>query len=377
MSQKSNVSGWVDYVYSEWFYCKGKKPPEPPRLIRESSEILVEKMRQALDDGQNEQVVRIVDRLKKLNGIGPLDNSKNCPDDSLEALVECAIALYKIGDTQEALKFLELARYARYASHWHYRAIILWLSGCFHWLSLLHVDDAIAQWEQAWELFSRYGAKDPDPNWYAKRAEKMRRAIDLSTHENILVAHTDVRLEDPLQPVRMVNSASSGRACLPRHTLELFSVFGKITAGNPAHLTEPHAAMAVDELFLEQARHRIISLKPGDKSINLVDGRGCFILKVSGNSMNNATPEPIANGDYVLIRAQLTAQQGDIVAAEIVGYDDRATLKRYSVVGGKILLQPESTDPAFQLPIIIQREFSKMDNSFHIRGIALAVLKRL
>lgn len=89
--------------------------------------------------------------------------------------------------------------------------------------------------------------------------------------------------------------------------------------------------------------------------------------------MNTASPEPILNGDYVLMCAQKTAESGDIVAAEIVGVDDRATLKRYKVESGKIVLLPESDDPAFQDPTSIRCEFRKPDDNFYIRGVALAV----
>jgi len=56
--------------------------------------------------------------------------------------------------------------------------------------------------------------------------------------------------------------------------------------------------------------------------------------------------------------------------------DNRATLKRYSMEAGKIVLEPESKDPAFQ-NIHWQHEFTNLDDDFHIRGIALAVLKRI
>ena len=96
--------------------------------------------------------------------------------------------------------------------------------------------------------------------------------------------------------------------------------------------------------------------------------------------MNRATPEYIEDGDHVVMREQRTAANGDIVAAEIVsgdGKDDRATLKRFMRVDGKIYLVPESSDPKFSERIDPLECFTKFDEGFYIRGVALAVLKPL
>ena len=97
--------------------------------------------------------------------------------------------------------------------------------------------------------------------------------------------------------------------------------------------------------------------------------------------MNLASPEIIENGDYVIMREQYTADNGDIVAALIVkdhGENERlATLKRYKRKDGKILLQPESDDPDFKKPVYIHREFDEKINEFQIRGVAIAVLKEI
>jgi hypothetical protein len=52
-------------------------------------------------------------------------------------------------------------------------------------------------------------------------------------------------------------------------------------------------------------------------------------------------------------------------------------LKRYKVQGDKILLIPESSDPKFQQPMYVDKMYSKLDEEFHIRGVALAVFKKL
>jgi len=60
-----------------------------------------------------------------------------------------------------------------------------------------------------------------------------------------------------------------------------------------------------------------------------------FMLRVRGDSMIDAG---ILDGDYVVARAQGTADKGDIVVAGLPG--EEATVKTYSRKGGKIVLTP-------------------------------------
>jgi len=133
--------------------------------------------------------------------------------------------------------------------------------------------------------------------------------------------------------------------------------------------------MEVDQVILEDKKYRIVSLLCGKQVVNLPCGQHHFVLHVRGNSMNQATPEPIDNGDYVILREQNTAESGDIVAVEIVGVDDRATLKRFKIESGKIFLVPESADLEFKKPMYLNHIFTKLDVDIYIRGVAVAVLK--
>ncbi len=87
-----------------------------------------------------------------------------------------------------------------------------------------------------------------------------------------------------------------------------------------------------------------------------------FILKASGNSMVNAE---ICDGDYVIVKQQETAEEGQIIVALI---DDEATLKRYYLdkANKKIRLHPEN---------------NKMKDMFFdsivIQGVAVKVIKDL
>lgn len=84
----------------------------------------------------------------------------------------------------------------------------------------------------------------------------------------------------------------------------LLPVLGKVAAGQP------------------------IDFKKADEHVEvplfMIKGPGpYFVLRVAGDSMIG---ECIQDGDYVIIRQQKTADQGDIVVAEI---DDSATIKRF------------------------------------------------
>lgn len=71
---------------------------------------------------------------------------------------------------------------------------------------------------------------------------------------------------------------------------------------------------------------------------SLVGKGDLFMLKVKGESMINAA---ICDGDYVVIRQQKDANNGEIVAAMI---DGEATVKTFSRKGGHIWLLPANDD---------------------------------
>lgn len=88
-----------------------------------------------------------------------------------------------------------------------------------------------------------------------------------------------------------------------------------------------------------------------------------FALKVRGDSMINAG---IFDGDYVIVRQQVTADNGEIVVA-LLG--DDATVKRFFKDGTHIRLQPEH--PTME-PILVGP-----DRPFSILGKVAAVFRQL
>jgi repressor LexA len=72
-----------------------------------------------------------------------------------------------------------------------------------------------------------------------------------------------------------------------------------------------------------------------------------FMLKVRGDSMTEAG---ILDGDYILVRQQETADNGDIVVAMVDGFESEATVKTFYREDGHVRLQPEN---ASMSPIIL------------------------
>ena len=82
------------------------------------------------------------------------------------------------------------------------------------------------------------------------------------------------------------------------------------------------------------AEERVEEVMPLPKS--LVGDGTLFLLEVSGDSMIDAA---ICNGDYVVIRQQPNAENGEIVAAML---DGEATVKTLQRKGGQVWLLPHN-----------------------------------
>ncbi|HKJ26972.1 MAG TPA: S24 family peptidase, partial [Anaerolineales bacterium] len=112
----------------------------------------------------------------------------------------------------------------------------------------------------------------------------------------------------------------------------------------------------------------------GELNVNLIHEFEHFILRVKGDSMNQAG---IDDGDYVIVRAQPHGSSGDIVVAQIKEEEAKATLKRFkSETTDAIILRPETDNPSIDPDGFT---FTKKDvddsDKVMILGVALAVLK--
>jgi repressor LexA len=118
-------------------------------------------------------------------------------------------------------------------------------------------------------------------------------------------------------PSELVGSGDDGHVPAPTYV----PLVGRIAAGGPVL-----AEQAVEDVF------------PLPRE--LVGEGTLFMLKVAGDSMVEAA---ICDGDWVVVRQQPTAENGEIVAAMI---DGEATVKTYKRRDGHVWLMPHN--PAYE-----------------------------
>lgn len=122
-------------------------------------------------------------------------------------------------------------------------------------------------------------------------------------------------------------------ATAPKRNVAFLPIVGTIAAGTPITATENlegHLPVSVDMVRNIQ---------------------GAFVLRVKGDSMID---EHIMPSDFVIIKPQVNADNGDLVAVML---GDEATVKRIQFLNGRARLLPANA--AYQ-PIDINREDSRV-----------------
>jgi repressor LexA len=147
-------------------------------------------------------------------------------------------------------------------------------------------------------------------------------SYQLSILERKGYLHRDLRRPRTVEVhLPAIRQESPGTEDIPGHPARPETVYvplvGRIDAGGPLL-----AARQVEEVFPLPRK--------------LVGDGPVFMLRVAGDSMISAA---IADGDWVVIRAQQTADAGDIVAAMI---DGEATVKTLNRSGDHVWLMPQN-----------------------------------
>jgi len=164
---------------------------------------------------------------------------------------------------------------------------------------------------------------------YVKRDANRPRALEIFLPE-VLQARLKLRHED--------DETGSGDA---RPEATYVPVLGRIAAGGPI-----------------LAEERVEEVMPMPRS--LVGDGTLFMLEVRGDSMIDAA---ICDGDYVVIRQQPTAENGEIVAALL---DNEATVKTFQRKDGQVWLLPHN------------EAYSPIDGTHaQILGKVVAVMRRV
>ena len=124
---------------------------------------------------------------------------------------------------------------------------------------------------------------------------------------------------DPTKP-RAIEILDLDEDTIPRQRVVNVPLIGKVTAGQPITAVEN-----VEEFFPLPER-----MAPSDEQV--------FMLEIMGDSMIEAG---ILDGDFVIVRQQQTANNGDIVVA--MTDEDEATVKRFFKEKDYVRLQPENS----------------------------------
>ena len=367
-NHKIIIDPWVEYVRGEWLEKK-----ETANLRRSTQNLLQKVQTMCKDHTQFNEAWQHVEELiqlqERFHNDGSVHN-KEAP----QIFLDCGIAAYHMGNARQAALYINAA-IAKYTDQ-HERSVAHWLLGCLNW-SLDDPVNAVAEWENSLNQFQEQSMKTQRDSklvyWYRDIIKLMESAIAAGVETNTPPDLAALRVPQAASP------SSSAR----KHSIQSIPVLGEIPAGAPFGVLPSASDYLTTQVFKlgdDLPEYRIVSLIPGQMNVRVHLQQEYFILQVKGSSMDCAHPESILSGDYVLLHKQNTASSGDIVAAEIISpdaKDDRATLKRYKVQGDKILLIPESSDPKFQQPMYVDKMYSKPDEEFHIRGVALAVFKKL
>jgi len=189
---------------------------------------------------------------------------------------------------------------------------------------------------------------------YGPTVRELCDALDLSSpstvHVHLHTLEDKGYIERDAMKSRSITLTNKGRAefddFVPATSISLSKTIDLPLVGNVA---------AGQPIFADENITDTLSLP-----IDIVGDSASFLLAVRGESMIEAG---IMDGDYVVVKEQKTANNGDIVVAVI---DDSATVKRFYKESDHIRLQPEN---ATMEPIIV--------SDCLIAGKVVAVFRRL
>ncbi|MCI0519570.1 MAG: S24 family peptidase [Chloroflexi bacterium] len=309
-----------------------------------------------------------------LNRIKFVADGVTTPWEQAAARLECAWAAWRYlaiktrveTDLDEAIALLDQANLLHIQVR-HTRGMAHWMRASFLRHDPQRLNDAIVGWQLSLNAFQLLAGETiftaEDAAWYLRRCDLMRQII-----ENGVAGAPAPRRPAQAAGARIHSTRREART----------PVVGAIPAGGwEAAPQDGEVQEAIelrdgmDRFIIDQLPHLLYDLRGQGRQVTLVNGDMYFILRVHGDSMNQAN---IDNCDYVLIHQQPAAVNGDIVAVEVFGVDHEATLKTYSAqrdAAGNItfVLSPNSSNPRHR-PLVVAS-----DQDFAIRGVAIGVFK--
>jgi repressor LexA len=178
---------------------------------------------------------------------------------------------------------------------------------------------------EIWDFLVRYVESHGYPPTVREIGQEVGLASPSTVHAHLAnLERAGLLRRDPTKPRALELLGPHRRAPIhePERDVHRLPLVGQIAAGGP--------------LLAEQNIEDYLAVPEP-----LARGGEEFILRVKGDSMEKAG---ILDGDFVVVRRQVDAQNGEIVAA-LAGEDesaDEATVKRFFRENGRVRLQPEN-----------------------------------
>lgn len=161
---------WLDYF-------------EPSHLPT-SAHQLIKAISDKLERGHFQDVYKLIEDLQTIG--------KSSSDilELSEILVESALAIYKMGNLNEAINLLKKA-IDSFTPLSHYQAVSRWMLGVLQWNMPTQHNQAIINWEKCLEIFDILARKADHNNkqdrrkWYLEKRSYMDQALNARINENL------------------------------------------------------------------------------------------------------------------------------------------------------------------------------------------------
>ncbi len=196
-----------------------------------------------------------------------------------------------------------------------------------------------ARQRQVFDFISRFNETHKQPPTIAEIGKQFKMSSSASVHSILMALEREgliKRIPNVSRGIELINQEA------PADSYEI-PLLGTVAAGQPIEAILTHDTVAVPRDMIGQGR--------------------TFALRVRGDSM---IEENIQDGDTIIVSAQQTAQNGQVVIALIDG--NYATVKKFYREAEFIRLEP--ANPTFK-PIFI-----KTPERIEIQGIVRGLIRR-
>jgi repressor LexA len=216
----------------------------------------------------------------------------------------------------------------------------------------------------------RFIARQIEEQGYPPTIREIGEALDIRSTNGVndhlkALERKGFLTRDPVKSRALIPTSAAREVLTGRGGAQVISLAARSAArGAPSRLVEVPIVGRVAAGQPILAEERIEDTVQVD-SFFLGAGRKVYGLRVQGDSMIG---DGILPGDYIFVRKQLNADDGDIVVAMI---DDEATVKRVYFEGDRVRFQPSNPRMA---PIYVREADFR---STMILGVVVGIYRRL